>query len=535
MFADRVAFVDLETTGMSPGQSAITEIGMVLVTRAPVPGNGPAAWHVEEWSSLVNPLRPIPPEIQFLTGISNDMVASAPTFADLADDLRARIGDAVFVAHHVRFDYGFLKHAFAECGHEFSVKTLCTVRLSKLLDPDRSPHSLDALMHRHNLGDEDRHRALGDARLIYRYLRRMYERRGAEVVEPAIRRLLKQPSLPAHLPANALSEIPNAPGIYRFLGENNQPLYVGKSVHLRERVASHFVNDHRSERGVRLASEIRRIDWQRTAGDLGAQLLERTLIRAEQPSHNAALRRRLEQVVLMPGMPTTVPKPKPTAILQWQRLDRMTAAELPGWYGPFSNRAAARRWIAESAASLGICLAVLGFERRTAGVPCFNRQLGRCQGACVGAETTFEMAGRLHTLLAPQQIPVWPYPHGLVVIEHEINGERVDHHVFDDWCYLGSEPALRPALLRLQTGIRVFDADCYRLLIRALAAAGEPAGTAQGPALQGKPVPDNPVIPDGETRSATQWRLKVFRPAESAAAQLSQPASAPTPGPSLVT
>lgn len=495
MFADRVAFVDLETTGMSPLNCAITEIGIVLVSR-----NGNQL-NVTEWSSLVNPQRPIPPEIQFLTGISNAMVANAPSFPELAAKLSELLQDAVFVAHHARFDYGFIKQAFADVGMTFTEKTLCTVRLSKLLDPDRSPHSLDALIHRHKLGEDDRHRALGDARLIYRYLTKMYTQRGAEVVEPAIRRLLKQPSLPAHLPANALADIPNSPGIYQFLGVNDQALYIGKSIHLRERVASHFVNDHRSERGVRLSSEIRRIDWQQTAGDFGAQLLEQRLIRSLLPSHNTALRRKQNQVVLAP-LVTPLPSPvqikkQSKAVLQWRRANDLHAAELPGCYGPFGSRASARNWLIEHAPGAGICLGVLGVERVGVGAPCFNRQLGRCHGCCTANESLADMLERLKALMAAVQIPPWPFTGGLICVETAAPnpaGETLqDWHVFDEWCYLGSEGSEQAATALLGQAERSFDTDSFRLLQRALTTKSE---------LTGEPGSDQ------ARPSAREWNLQ---------------------------
>ena len=545
MFADRVAFVDLETTGMSPLNCAITEIGVVLVCR------NEDRLDVTEWSSLVNPQRPIPPEIQFLTGISNAMVAEAPSFAELAPTLAELLQDAVFVAHHVRFDYGFVKQAFAEIGVAFTEKTLCTVRLSKLLDPDRSPHSLDALIHRHKLGEDDRHRALGDARLIYRYLTKMYAQRGAEVVEPAVRRLLRQPSLPAHLPADALTNIPNSPGIYRFLGVNDQPLYIGKSIHLRERVASHFVNDHRSERGVRLSSEIRRIDWQLTAGDFGAQLLEQQQIRARQPSHNAALRRKENQMVLAPLQPITAAEGKKSSkkLLQWHRASELAAAELPGHFGPFGSKASARHWLSERAPQAGICLGVLGIERIAPGSPCFNRQLGRCRGCCIGLEPVQDMLDRVNELLAPLLIPPWPYPGGLLCLEtagirqatfgaespsqikpdsqskSPASSPIQEWHAFDDWCYLGSAGSEAEARDLLTRAERTFDNDSYRLLARALATQVPASDSAQVPAPDSAQIPasDSTPIQDPDATAPSppidvrrspinEWNLQFMAP-----------------------
>ena len=137
-FAPRIAFVDVETTGTSPGHDRITEIAIVSVEC------GPEGWQASEWHSLVNPGQPIPPEIRFLTGITDEMVAQAPSFADLAPEILSRLQSAVFVAHLARFDYGFVRAGLERAGHAFSARTLCTVRLSRLMDPDRAPHSKTA-------------------------------------------------------------------------------------------------------------------------------------------------------------------------------------------------------------------------------------------------------------------------------------------------------------------------------------------------------------------------------------------------------
>ena len=138
-FAPRLAFVDVETTGSSPTRERVTEIGVV---RVDVDGE---STRIDEWSTLVNPGVPIPPEIEWLTGITNEMVRNAPRFEQVAQDLIDRLDGAVFVAHNARFDYGFLRAEFARSGLAFHAKTLCTVRLSRVLYPDRAPHTLDAL------------------------------------------------------------------------------------------------------------------------------------------------------------------------------------------------------------------------------------------------------------------------------------------------------------------------------------------------------------------------------------------------------
>jgi DNA polymerase-3 subunit epsilon len=97
MFAPAIAFVDLETTGTTALGDRITEIGIVRVADGEF---------LDEWSTLVNPERSIPEDIRVLTGITNEMVRDAPTFADLRREVFERLEGHVLVAHNARFDYG---------------------------------------------------------------------------------------------------------------------------------------------------------------------------------------------------------------------------------------------------------------------------------------------------------------------------------------------------------------------------------------------------------------------------------------------
>ena len=157
-----LAIVDLETTGGHPAHDRITEIAVLEVEGFEVK---------REWSSLVNPGRSIPGAIQALTGITQEMVEDAPRFEQLAAELHARLHGRVFVAHNARFDYGFLRHEFERAGMSFRAKTLCTVKLSRRLYRGASGHSLDALIARHGIRCDARHRAMGDAEAAWQFLR----------------------------------------------------------------------------------------------------------------------------------------------------------------------------------------------------------------------------------------------------------------------------------------------------------------------------------------------------------------------------
>src|SRR5688572_1091239 len=121
-----LAIVDIETTGTRPSLDRVTEIAVLEIDDFRV---------TSRWSTLVNPGTSIPAEIQALTGITREMVMAAPRFEDLADELHDRLAGRLFIAHNVRFDYGFLRREFLRAGSRFNARTLCSVRLSRRLYP----------------------------------------------------------------------------------------------------------------------------------------------------------------------------------------------------------------------------------------------------------------------------------------------------------------------------------------------------------------------------------------------------------------
>jgi DNA polymerase-3 subunit epsilon len=450
MFAPAFACVDLETTGTSAGADRVTEIGIVRVEQGA---------RVCEWSTLVNPECSIPPEIQALTGISNAMVADAPTFRQIADQVAERVAGCVFVAHNARFDYGFLKHEFGRLGRSFSARVLCTVKLSRRLYPEAGQHNLDALIARHALPASDRHRALGDARILWELVQAIYRDKASSEIDGSIARILKTPSLPPQLPADALDAIPEVPGVYRFYGLNSLPLYVGKSVNLRARIASHFTSDYRGANDLRLSAEITRIEFDETAGELGALLRESQLVKTLLPAHNRTLRRRADMVALSIAAEPAAP--------DYIRSDAIDSRTLDNLYGPFASRRQAREALRGIAAGAALCWTALGLERRSG--PCFARQVRKCAGACVGAEAPTVHHARLRDALAPYALKCWPYPGMIGVRETSITGVRTELHVFRDWCWLATARDGSELQAVIEAPPRAsFDLDIYRLLVKQL-------------------------------------------------------------------
>ena len=218
MFDEPAVFLDLETTGGSAAHDRIIEIGLVEL----IPGGDPV-----EWSTLVNPLRSIPPAVQALTGITEDMVARARTFGELAPALRARLEGRLLIAHNAPFDYGFLRREFARANLSYASRVLCTVRLSRRLDPGLARHNLDTLIVHHGIEQKGRHRALGDARVLWQLAARWQIEFGEPRLAKTVAELLAPPAASAHLPPAVLDGIPEAPGYYVLYGKGDIALYAG--------------------------------------------------------------------------------------------------------------------------------------------------------------------------------------------------------------------------------------------------------------------------------------------------------------------
>lgn len=441
-----IAFVDLETTGTTATLDRITEIGIVELSET----------GVTEWSQLLNPDTRIPDFIVRLTGISNDMVRGAPRFADIAADLLARLQGCLFVAHNARFDHGFLKAEFRRAGLDLRVPVLCSVKLSRLLFPHQRSHGLDALVARHGLRVAERHRALGDAQLLHQFWTLLQRDPGPQALDAAVNRLLARPSLPPHLDEAMIDALPEGHGVYLFYGENELPLYVGKSIHVRKRVLSHFAADHRSAADMALSQQVRRIDWRETEGELGSLLLESALVKQLLPTHNRQLRRNRELCVWRLVEHEGSPRPE----LTWARdLPRGAHEDL---YGLFRSERAAIKALREMADEAGLCHALLGLERREPGKPCFAAQLGRCRGACTGRESGALHGARLAVALAGLRLARWPHPGPIGVRE----GDTL--HVVDAWCHLGTARSDEELHELLEHGRPVLDLDGYQILRRLL-------------------------------------------------------------------
>ena len=272
--------LDLETTGGSPQDDRICEVGAVKVRAGECLGT---------FHTLVDPGRDIPPAITVLTGITTQVVRPAPRIEEVLPSLVEFLGDAVFVGHNVRFDHAFLDAALARADRpRLTNPVVDTCGLARRLVRDEVPDcKLGTLADRLRLDHRPNHRALDDALATTDLLHVLLERAAAYGVF-SLDDLLELPSMAAHPQAAKLAltdGLPRAPGVYLFRDAGGRVLYVGKASDLRSRVRSYFSSDTRRKVGG-LLREVASVDHVVTESALDAAVQEIRLIHDLLPRYN---------------------------------------------------------------------------------------------------------------------------------------------------------------------------------------------------------------------------------------------------------
>lgn len=283
------AIVDVETTGGHAAQHGITEIAIVRHDGQKV---------VDHYHTLLNPQRLIPAKITALTGIDQSMVTAAPSFAEKAAEIAQWLEGAVFVAHNVNFDYSFVRSAFAGCGQTWQASRLCTVRYARALVPGLASYGLSSLCRHFVVRNEARHRALGDALATAEIFTMLQARDEQDIWRGMARRQGGTLNLPAHLPAAQYEALPAEPGVYYFLDQQQQPLYIGMAQNLKKRVDTHFGSKPQSKRNQQFKREIHGLRFRKTGSELLARLLEDHEIRHYRPRYNRAQNKRARRFAL---------------------------------------------------------------------------------------------------------------------------------------------------------------------------------------------------------------------------------------------
>ena len=377
--------LDLETTGGSPANDRITEVGAVKIRGGEVIGT---------FQTLVNPGVPIPPLISALTGITDPMVADQEPIEVVLPCLLEFLGGAVLVAHNASFDRRFVQANLERHGYQrLTNRVVCTARLArKLLPRDEVPNVRLATLAAY-LGATlaPCHRALTDARATVDVFHSLLERAGSYGVL-ALEDLIEFPSARAGASfkkVHLADRLPRCPGVYLFRDAAGRVLYVGKAKDLRTRVRSYFSGDGR----VKIADllrELAAIDHQPCATELEASVREVRLIQHHRPRYNRRSR-----------------NPERYCYLKLTRerfprlsLVRKVAPDGARYLGPFGSAGQAElvKAAIEDALPLRRCTMRIG--ARGGGSACVLLELGRCLGPCTGAVAPERYAALVATLEA---------------------------------------------------------------------------------------------------------------------------------------
>ncbi|MEO6508941.1 MAG: exonuclease domain-containing protein [Patescibacteria group bacterium] len=448
MLLDRIAFVDIETTGSSAISDKILEIAIICVDNNKV---------VKEYSTLLNPQMPFSPFIEMITGIKPSDVTNSPTFEDIQHEVYELLSDRLFIAHNVGFDYGFIKNEFKRLGLSFSADRCCTVKLSRHFFPEHRRHNLDSLIERYGFECESRHRAYSDTSVLWQFYQHVSKLYSPEELLKAMTLVSKRPMLPPHLDKSLVENLPEKPGVYIFYGEAGLPLYIGKSINIKERVFSHFANSSESPREHDVARQLKKIEYHVTTGELGALLLESHLVKEMQPIYNRKLRKFDEVVYILKQKDKNgylVPVIKVLSSDNTVDMDSILAVH--------KTKSQAKKQLEFLQDEHNLCSFLLGLEKTSSG--CFDYKLGKCNGGCLKKENPDAYNLRFEGAFQKTAIKPWPYEKPVMIHEVDIEKKSGENHIFNNWRYLGAVKYDGESTAFTSHENTSFDYDMYMIL-----------------------------------------------------------------------
>lgn len=273
------AVIDVETTGGHLYDDRITEVAIYVSDGKKL---------IKSFSSLVNPQRKITPFVVKLTGISDAMVSEAPLFEEIAQEILDYTEDCIFVAHNIGFDYSMIKREFKRIGISFRRPSVCTVQLSQRVFSNQPSYSLGNLCN--NLGIElnNRHRAFGDAEATAFLLHKIIEEKGVEYIEEHSSAYSQNIEFKGTLTQEMIDALPEDPGVFRFLNDKNEVLYLSSARNIFGEVSKFLLHAGKDKLLQDLLEKTVVIDTQVFNSVIISELQEIEELRTVQPPYNKA-------------------------------------------------------------------------------------------------------------------------------------------------------------------------------------------------------------------------------------------------------
>lgn len=447
MFNEPVVYVDIETTGGSYKTSRIIEFAAIRVENGKI---------VESFQTLINPGFQIPEFITRITGITTNDVVDAPFFEEITEQINHILLGAIFIAHHVRFDYSFVKRQLEICNIRYNPRMLCSVRLSRALYPEVKGHGLEAIINRFSISTINRHRAYDDAAAVKQFLELAYHDRGVEAFSAAVQKQLKHRSLPPNLDSKVFDSIPNTSGVYTFSDSTGGPIYIGKSVTLRRRIMSHFAQDTAIDKEMKLSLNTHQISYIETASELEALLLESKMVKEKLPLYNRQLRRYKKMYVLKSRQNETGHRTIEISFVDNEEI--VPGKDIHGAYG---SKMKAKKALENLQKTYDLCPKLLGLEKAPGN--CFKFQLRRCKGACNDLESADNYNLRFDLAFDRTKIDAWPYKQPIVLTHVESVAEE-KNLVIDNWNVIGEIRNAEGIDTHYKPWQSVFDLDTYKII-----------------------------------------------------------------------
>jgi DNA polymerase III subunit epsilon len=356
------AIVDIETTGSYAGAHSITEIAIILHDGKKI---------IDSFESLINPESTIPPFITRLTGITNEMVADAPRFPEVAKQIWNMTEGSVFVAHSVNFDYSFIREEFKSLGADFKRSKLCTVRTSRKIFPGYPSYSLGNICTSLGIQFRDRHRAMGDAAATVKLFELCLENDKAGFITNSLKKNSNEALLPPLLPAEVYKNLPEKTGVYYFHDSKGKVIYVGKAINIKKRITSHFTT---ANSRLPFISSIAGISFTLCGTELIALLLESNEIKRLFPLYNQSQKFDRSNYIL-----TEYPDQRGIHHLIFTKNHKNLQPLLH-----FKSFDAARESMFRLIEEFELCPKCCGIQ--TGAGPCIDHLSGKCKGVCNGLE-----------------------------------------------------------------------------------------------------------------------------------------------------
>ena len=343
-----------------------------------------------------------------MTGITDEMVATAPKFFEIAKELVEITRDKVFVAHNASFDYNFIRNEFRSLGYEFTRNNLCTVKLSRKLLPGKISYSLGKLCKELNISNNSRHRAAGDALATVKLFELLLQKHPEGFMNGFPGAINSRPGLQTNLTPGILENLPAKTGIYLFIDQKGDIIYIGKSKNIKLRVYSHF-NSARSQKALEMTSQVQNIDFVETGSELAALLLESEQIKLHQPLFNRRQRRSFFNFGLFSFSDEQ-------GYLNL-KVDKTNSSNTP--HTSFVNREAGREFLFKLVEKYQLCQNLSGLFSTNGA--CFQYAVKQCLGACVGIEPPESYNLRVRQAIEDSALPA----RNMIIVDNGRNyGEK---------------------------------------------------------------------------------------------------------------